>query len=232
MSNPLISVIIPVYNGEKYLGETIESILAQTYEPTEIIIVNDGSTDGTQPIAEDLAAKHDNVTAVHQDNAGPVVARNTGLEHATGTYISFLDSDDLWEPNKLEIQYAKFAADPDLGYCVSYMQNFWMPELAEEAEKMKDHPRAQPMPGYVTQSLLTTREVFDKVGRFNPELGHGDATDWFMRADQAGVKKLLLDDVLVRRRVHPDSLSRNQAAASREEFLKLVKASLDRKRGG
>jgi len=101
--NPLISVIIPVYNGERYLAEAIESALAQTWEPVEIIIVDDGSTDGSADVASRFASS---VKYDLQPHAGPGAARNRGARLARGDYLAFLDADDLWLKEKLKLQMA------------------------------------------------------------------------------------------------------------------------------
>src|SRR6202044_3645761 len=96
----LISVIVPVYNRERYLGAALDSIFAQDYRPVEIVVVDDGSTDGSASIAQ----SYPNVRYIYQHNQGPVVARNNGLANCTGDLISFLDADDHWPPNKLRMQ--------------------------------------------------------------------------------------------------------------------------------
>lgn len=230
MRKPLISGIVPVFNGERYLRETLDSMLAQTYQPLEIIVVDDGSTDGT---GEVIAGYGDNVLYLRQDNAGPAVARNLGINAAQGEFISFLDADDLWHPEKSALQMARFEAHPELDICITYVQNFWIPELAAEAERYRDHPLSRPAPGYLMQTLLARRSVFETVGHFNPELKHSEKTDWFLRALEKGLVLEMLPDVLVYRRLHETNASRSHtlASASRDEYLKLVKASLDRRRG-
>src|SRR5689334_9621809 len=143
MPLPLVSCVVPVYNGERYLAEALDSILAQTHRPLQAIVADDGSTDGTAAVA---AAYGDRVLVLRQANAGPAAARNLGLAAARGEYVAFLDADDLWHPRKLERQLARFRARPQLDYCVSLMQNFWMPELAEEAARYRAHRRGQPFP--------------------------------------------------------------------------------------
>ena len=145
---PLISCIVPVFNGERYLGKALESILKQTYQPLEIIVVNDGSTDGTAAVA---ARYGDQIHYVRQNNAGAPTARNLGLSVARGEFVAFLDSDDLWHPEKLERQMARFDACPQIDLCVTYVQNFWIRELKEEAERFRNHRLTQMVPGYVTQ---------------------------------------------------------------------------------
>ncbi len=227
MNRSLISCIVPVYNSERYLKEALDSILVQTYRPLEIIVVDDGSTDGT---AEVVAGYGKGVRTVWQPNAGPAAARNRGLSLVQGEFVAFLDADDLWDPEKLERQMARFRARPDLDYSVTYVQNFWIPELKEEAERFRKHRISHPMPGYVTQTLLTRRILFDTIGQFNTTLWYGDGTDWFLRAAEQGAIIELLPDVLVNRRLHLANLSRREALASRGEYLQILKTSLDRRR--
>jgi glycosyltransferase involved in cell wall biosynthesis len=224
---PLISCIVPVYNGERFLSEALDSMLSQTHSPIEVIVVDDGSTDGTPQV---VARYGDRVRSIRQENAGPVIARNTGLGAAKGRFIAFLDADDKWSPDKLERQVAFLQANPQVDACVTHVQNFWEEELASEQEAFKEHKRGRPIPGYVTQTLLARREAFEKVGEFNTELAHGDSADWFLRARELGVEIALMPDVLVHRRMHEANISRKDAQESRDEFLAIVKRSLDRRR--
>lgn len=228
MNGPRVSCVIPVYNGERFLGEAIRSVLAQTVPDVDIVVVDDGSTDGSADVVHGFG---DRVRYVHQQNAGPAAARNRGVAEASGAFISFLDADDLWVADKLEKQLARFEARPELSYSVGMVQNFWEDEVADEAERMSKHARARPIPGYVTLTLLVGREWMDRVGAFDTGLGHGDAADWFQRADAMGAVGELLDDVLARRRLHADNRSRKMAATSREEFLRMLKRRLDAGRG-
>jgi glycosyltransferase involved in cell wall biosynthesis len=228
MNDPLVSCIIPAYNGERFLGAAIRSALGQTHTNLEVIVVDDGSTDGTVEVVRGFG---DRVRYVHQDNAGPAAARNRGLAEARGAFLSFLDADDLWIAEKLAMQLARFRARPELSYSVGMVQNFWEDEVAEEAERMSDHARARPIAGYVTLTLLTPREWIDRVGGFDTDLAHGDAADWFQRADAMGAVGELLDDVLGRRRLHGANRSRMMAAASTNEFLLMLKRRLDAGRG-
>ena len=229
MSRALVSSIIPVYNGEAYLREAVESILAQSYRPLEIIIVDDGSTDATALVARSFG---DPVRWVHQENAGPAAARNRGIGEARGRFIAFLDADDLWLPERLVRQVAELEADPDLACSVCLIQNFWMPDVAAEAERRRDDPRAGPVPGYLSTGMVVRREAFDAVGGFDPSLGHGDSADWVLRARSAGLRDRLLSQVLVRRRIHAGNRSRIHADASREEWLHLLKRALNQRRAG
>jgi len=116
-----ISVIIPAYNHARYLAEAIDSVLAQTYAPLEIIVVDDGSTDGTPAVA---ASYGDRIRYIRQENAGVGAARNNGIAAARGEYLAFLDSDDIWLPEKLEREIALFDADPQLGFVHCGVEKF------------------------------------------------------------------------------------------------------------
>lgn len=227
MTESAVTCIVPVFNGERFLTEALQSILDQTRPPEEIIVVDDGSTDGSRAVAESFGSS---VRYVHQENAGPAVARNTGIDEARGEFIAFLDADDRWDPRKLELQLRRLEERPELAFCVAMVQNFWEEEVADEAHRLQDHVRARPIPGYVTGTLLVRREWVDRVGGFDPGLSHGDATDWFSRAEAAGAVGDLLQDVLLFRRLHAENRSRVKAAGSRDEFLRLLKSRLDRRR--
>ena len=224
----LISCIVPVFNGERYLKEALDSIRAQTYWPLEIIVADDGSTDGTAAV---VAGYGEQVRYLSQPKAGPAAARNLGRGAARGEFVAFLDADDLWHPEKLARQMARFQARPELDLCVTYVQNFWTPELNEEARRYKHHPRlAQALPGYITPALLARRALFDSVGQFNTALQHAEDTEWFLRAAEQGAVMELLPDILVYRRLHQTNMSRLGASAGQELLLRVVKASLDRRR--
>ena len=229
MSAPSVTAIIPVHNGEHFLRDALDSILAQSHPPSEIIVVDDGSTDRTPEIARGYEPE---VTYLRQQRSGPAGARNAGLRSASGDFIAFLDADDTWRPEKLERQLERFGGRPELGVCVTLIQNFWEPEMAEEAARFADHPRSRPTPGYVTVTMLARADVFETVGPFNAELAHGDAAEWFLRCKEAGVATDLVSDVLVDRRLHRGNRSRRYASASRDAYLTLVKDSLDRRRRG
>ena len=224
---PLVSCIIPVYNGQRFLAEAVDSIFAQTYRPIEVIVVDDGSTDGTARVAGDYPRP---IVYIHQTNQGSPRARNRGIQAAKGDFIAFLDVDDLWRAQKLSVQMAKFDDQVELDFCVSHIRNFWMPELADEEARLGDHPKTQPLPGYISGTLLAKRSSFEKVGLFNSELDHGDSLDWFLRAREKGAVGEVITEVLVDRRMHSGNISRLQEKQSRNEFLTILKRSLDKRR--
>ena len=232
MRKALISCIVPVFNCERYLGEALDSILAQTYRPIEIIVVDDGSTDGTS----DIAARYgDQIRYVRQSNSGAPTARNLGLSFAAGEFVAFLDADDLWHPEKLAHQMARFEARPELDYCVTHLQRFWISQLETEKHSFQNHRFAEALPGYVTQTLLARRKLFDSVGNFNTSRRVGDPMDWFLRAREQGATMELLPDLLVYARMHESNLSvepgtRRMKPHMQDAILHVVKASLDRRR--
>jgi glycosyltransferase involved in cell wall biosynthesis len=232
MNSSLVSCIVPVFNGERYLGEALDSILQQTYRPIEIIVVDDGSTDATPAVA---AGCGDRIRYVRQENAGAPTARNLGLRLARGEFLAFLDSDDLWHAEKLERQMLRFEARPELDLCVTFLRNFWIAELKLEEDRFKGHRLSQPLPGYVTQTLLARSSAFSRVGPFDESLKVGDPTDWFLRAGEHGLVTELLPDVLVDRRMHESNMSmqtgtRRMTPRMQDSMLRVVKASLDRRR--
>jgi glycosyltransferase involved in cell wall biosynthesis len=227
MQTPLITCIVPAFNGERYLRETLNSILAQRYQHLEIIVADDGSTDGTAAAA---AAYGDQLRYLWQPNKGPAAARNLGLGCAKGEFVAFLDQDDLWHPDKLTRQLARFQARPELDAAVAHVRLFWDEALRLEEEKLRGHRLTSDLPGYITGTLLARRALFETVGPFDGELRYGDALGWFLRAAEHGATVELLPDVLLYHRMHRSNLSRREAKHSRDEFLQILKASLDRRR--
>ena len=225
--SPLISCIVPAFNSARYLGAAIDSILAQRYRPIEVIVADDGSRDDTRRIAEGYGPP---VRVVTQATQGPAATRNLGLQAASGDFVAFLDADDLWHPDKLVRQMARFDARPDLDVSVTHAQMFWIDSLAEEARSYENETRSGPVPGYATTTVLARRGLFARVGDFDAGLWFSDATDWFIRASEAGAGIELMDDVLVYHRMHDRNLTRRRSDASRDEFLMIAKRMLDRRR--
>jgi glycosyltransferase involved in cell wall biosynthesis len=225
MTPPLVSCIIPVFNGERFIAAAVESILAQTHRPIEVIVVNDGSTDGT--IAA-LGQFSDALQVITQPNAGHAAARNTGIRASTGELIAFLDADDLWHRDKLARQLRRIAERPELGVIFSHLLNF----SGNPPPPHSDLPPATAgsVPGYTSVTMLARRTLFDTVGLFDEKLQHGNDRDWLLRAAEQGVQVDLLPDVLVYRRLHDTNRSAILGGSSRAEYLRIIKASLDRRR--
>ncbi len=220
----LISVIIPVYNCDRYLGEAIQSVLDQTYPVHEIIVVNDGSTDESAAIA----SRFQQVTLLAQTNQGDAAARNLGVRAATGDFLAFLDADDRWLPHKLSLQMQAFAIDPSLDLVFTYLQQFISPELDLATRSQLACPTA-PMAGRLPTTLLGRHAIFQQVGEFDSNWTLGTFIDWFNRAQESGVRTLTLPASLAQRRIHTTNMG-IQLRDSRQDYVRLVKASLDRRR--
>ena len=226
MQTPLVSCVIPVWNGEKYLAEAIESVLNQTYPSIELVIVDDGSSDGTPDV---IASFKDRVTSIRQEQSGPAAARNTGISASKGEFVAFLDSDDIWEPAKTALQVDLLMSREDVSICLCEIQNFWSPEIT--VPESADSPTgADPVSGWFAQSMMIRRNAFDTVGFFDPTLRHREAMEWLRRASDAGVKVEIVKQVLVRRRLHLTNRSRSRAEDDRKALLKIAQEAMFRRR--
>ena len=226
MGSPLISVMIGAYDAEPYLAEAVESVFAQTYAPTELIVVDDGSTDGTARVAQGFGSR---LTYVHQENAGNGAARNRALQEASGELFAFLDADDRFTPTKLERQWAALAADPSADMVFGHVLEFVSPELTPEERAGVRRPAPAPAPWTAPNLMLIRRESFLRVGPFDETLRVGVTVDWYARAIEAGLRGVMLPEVVLERRLH---LSNNglRERASRHQYLHVLKQSLDRRR--
>ena len=210
MEAPLVSCVVPVFDAEAHLGDALESILAQSHRPVEVIAVDDGSTDGSLDVIARFAPR---VRCVRRPNGGEAAARNTGVAAASGAFVAFLDADDLWEPGKLATQLARLAERPDIDLCFTRFQNFWAPELADEARRYEIGRMADPCAAWCIGTLLARRTVFERFGPFDETLRGSVNMTWFLEAATAGARIDVLDEVLMRRRLHPGNLSRRDPPA-------------------
>lgn len=217
MSNkPLISVIIPVYNGAAFLEEALESVFAQGMADLELVVVDDGSTD---PSAE-VADAFDSVRVIRQPNAGAAAARNTGLANTTAPLIAFLDADDVWPEGRLQRLLTAIEADTSLGAVIGQLEMV----VAENGGFRSVMP---PQFGFQFGTALIRRSVFETVGRIDETMRYSEDVDWFMRAREAGVRIGQISEVTTLYRQHCDSLT----AAPGDLLLTLaLKRSLDRRR--
>jgi glycosyltransferase involved in cell wall biosynthesis len=225
MPRALISVMIGVYNAEAYIREAIESVFAQTYRPLELIVVDDGSDDGSGAVVQ----QYPQIIYVRQENAGNGAARNRAVETATGDFFAFLDADDRFTPGKLERQLAELEADPSLDMVFGRVQEFVSPELDEETRAAIRPPAPLPMPWTSPNLMLIRRAAFAKVGPFSSTLRVGVTVDWFARAAEAGLHYRMLDEVVLERRLHTQNNGLRERD-SRSQYLHVLKAAMDRRR--
>jgi glycosyltransferase involved in cell wall biosynthesis len=225
VTQPTISVIIPAYNAEKYLAEAVESVLGQNYQSLQIIIINDGSTDNTAQVAQNFG---DAVQYHLQANGGAPAARNFGVSLAQGQFLAFLDADDLWVENKLARQLQAFDRDPGLDMVFGHVQQFHSPELPPEVRQLIKIP-AEIIPGQHIGAMLIKRSSFERAGNFNADLELTELIDWYARASEAGLKSLILPEVVMKRRLHRASQG-TYKRQHRNEYVHVLKAALDRRR--
>jgi len=222
--SPLISVIVPVYNGAQFLGEALDSVVRQDYRPVEIIVIDDASTDASAEVATARPA----VRYLRQDRAGVAAARNRGLAHATGDFIAFLDQDDMWTNDKLRVQLAFLQAHPEID-CVYARQHLvysdgarpppWVrPDLVD-----KDHDALLP------SALLARRALFDKTGEFDTSYVNGSDADWLFRVRDVGCRDAVVPQTLVLRRVHASNASHDIDLGVADLF-RAMRASVRRKK--
>lgn len=221
-----ISVIIPVYNGARYIQAALESVFQQTRPADEIIVVNDGSTDKTADLLNGM--QRDGLMVIHQNNQGAAAARNRGIQQANGSLITFLDADDLWEPEKLRIQENTMREDPDIGYLTCRLTEFHSEDLIA-ARRVRTPLRTGDQAATLPSTAMVRKPAMDRIGLFDPRWKTGEFLDWCLRAGEAGIRNVQLNDVLVRRRIHDRNLGRTAAAGS--DYHRIIKASLDRRRG-
>ena len=224
MESSLVSVIIPVFNGEKYLAEALHSVSTQTYCPAEVIVIDDGSTDRTRDIARSFA----NVGYIYQKNQGVAVARNTGIGASNGHFIAFLDHDDYWTPNKLEVQMNYLVAHPDVNLVMTH-ERIVLEKGIEKPSWLREELLTGDHPGFRLGTAVLRRHVFDQIGLFNPELWIGEDGEWFFRMKEAGIEPAMLSEVLYYRRVHSNNLSAN-AVQSSDVLLRVIRQTLQRRR--
>jgi len=226
MKSKLVSVIIPVYNGERYLAAAITSVLAQTYSPVEVIVVDDGSTDGSADVVRSFGTAVRYETQRH--GGSPDAARNHGVELSQGEYLAFLDQDDLWVTNKLELQTAACAADDALDLVFGLVEQFLSPDLPVETAQRMRYPTGV-APGCILTAMLVSRSAFFRVGSFPTRWQLSGFVDWYARAREISLNEVMLPQTIARRRIHAWNLNIVQGQ-SKVDYVRAIKASLDRRR--
>lgn len=243
MSEPLVSVIVPNYNGGAFIEQALDSIVAQSYTNIEIIAVDDGSSDDSAEILEHYKSTEPRMKVVFQENSGVAVARNVGIGCATGDYIAFLDSDDYWHPEKLSLQIKFLEKSPSFAVCFSSFL-VWLPEdrahyrspenIYSAIAVHKNLDLDDAYSGWIyhillqdvyvwTGTVVIRREIFDEVGCFNEDLKIGEDHDlWLRIANKHKMAKLNFPTALYR--TNPASVtgrvhSKNYAALVVEDAI-------------
>jgi glycosyltransferase involved in cell wall biosynthesis len=211
-----ISAIMPLYNTQDYICEAIDSILAQTCPAGEVIVVDDGSTDGSAGLVERYGSA---IRLLRQAHAGSAAAINRGLAASTGDTIAFLDADDLWDRKKLEIQGRALAQDPGLDGVFGLVQQFAAAE-----------PPRTPQPGISRIGILARRSAFARFGLFDEAMRTADFVPWYTRAVALGLKAEMLPEVVAYRRIHAANTGVVRRNEQQQENLIGLKRALDLRR--
>ena len=238
VKNPAVSVIIPTYNRAHLIGRAIKSVLNQTYQDFEIIVIDDGSTDDTEEVVRSFPCKRI-IYIKHKKNKGVSLARNTGIKVAKGKYIAFLDSDDEWLPEKLDKQIKVLQNEsPEVG--VVYSNLCYIDESGKNMNKLLNHKKE----GYIYEdllgrnyvgapsTLLIRKECFNQVGLFDDLLNAQE--DWDMWIRIAKYYRFSLIKVpLVKYRKHSDQISKNLSIKiiTANRILVKYKDELKKRRG-
>jgi glycosyltransferase involved in cell wall biosynthesis len=217
LADSAVSAAIAVRDGERFLAEAIESALAQTLPCSEVIVVDNGSTDRSREIAEGYAGA--GVRVVDEPEAGTAHARNAALGAYRGTHLGFLDADDLWEPHKNEVQLAVLSSpDPPevvFGHVVQFSHG------------VAGH--SPPQRGLLVASLAS-REAWDRIGPWPAGVANtAEGLDFILRVRRAGLRELVIADVVQRRRIHGDNVGLRERE-TRTEMARVMKRELDRRR--
>ena len=223
MNRPPVSVVIPVLNGERYLGEAIASAFAQTYPPLEVIVVDDGSSDHSANVASEFGAR-----VLRTPHRGVSAARNTAIAVAEGELIALLDADDRWPPGRLAVQVDQFRRRPELGFVIGRGRLFLNPGTERPGWFTDD--LAAGASALARQTILARRSMFERIGAFDETVDICEDLDWLARARDAGVPYEVLDDVLVEYRFHGANTGLPRRHDLERGVLRALRSSLRRKR--
>ena len=224
MSNLLVSVIIIVKNGERFLASAIDSVLKQDYRPLEIIVVDGHSTDKTPEIAR----SYPDVRYIQQQKTGVSDAYNLGIDCAKGTLLAFLSHDDFWTPEKLTLQVGYLIEHPEVQYTIAKFIYFLEPGSVSPAGFRKELLKGEHV-GRIMGTLVSRKSGFEKVGMLNTTLSTAEDVDWFSRANDQQVTMALIPKVLMHKRVHCRNISQNVNENNRN-LLKTLRKSVHRKK--
>lgn len=202
MTGSLISVIVPVFNGERFLREALESVIDQDHRPIEVIVIDDGSTDRSAEIAGSI----EHVDLIRQANLGPAAARNAGLGRAAGDYFAFLDADDRMAPRRLTTQLDHLATHPDTGCVILGQELIFEPGMTIPGWLRPMHAPDE-LANMPVMSAMIRRSASEMVGGFDPSYRLGEEVDWLFRLRERGVVVDVLPQVGTYRRIHAGNLS-------------------------
>jgi len=222
---PLISVIVPVKNGEPWLAEAIESVLAQEYPRLQPIVIDGNSTDGSGEIAR----SYPEVTYLEQSEPGLAQGWNEGVDAADGDLIAFLDCDDRWTAGKLAAQTELLRARPELAGAIG-MVTFFLTPGQPPPSGMRPHLLEGEHVAQIPGALLVRREVFDRIGNFDTSYEIAIDVDWFARVKDAGLEFGVIPRVVLEKRFHSANLSHSRPDRYHREMVRAMRDSAARQR--
>jgi glycosyltransferase involved in cell wall biosynthesis len=228
MGTPTVSVVIPVYNGERFLADAVHSVLAQTHRDVEVIVVDDGSTDGTPEVISRLGGS---VRPLHQQNQGVAAARNAGIAVARGRFVAFLDADDVWLPHKLERQLGLLESNPALGAVGSgfLVTDERLQTLAEDIPPTCDLSAIlllRTNGGLFSSTMVTRTDLLSGLGGFDTRLS--TSADWDLVARIAAHYEVAsVPEALVLYRQHGTNMHGNVPCTEKDMRLAMGKAFTD-----
>lgn len=222
--SPLVSVIIPVFNGEKYIVEAIQSILNDDYPFKEIIVVNDGSTDNTTKVI----SAFDNIKIINQQNLGVSNARNAGIRLASGEFITHLDADDIWMPGRLANCLNFFGENPETDFVLGLQQMF-LEQGAVKPPAIKQEWLENYKEASNNGVIMVRKACYQKIGLFDASLKNGEDTEWLLRARDAGLISARVPFVFIKRRIHDTNLTNGQSQEYKKMLFKIMRESVKRK---
>ena len=219
-----LSVIIPAYNAEKYLAAAVDSVRAQELGGSvEIIVTDDGSTDRTAAIAQELGCRMFSIP-----HSGAAAARNLGIEKASGDYLLFLDADDVLIRDALSVLFDAMLSDKTVDVVFGTAKDFVSPDLSDE-EAAKLAPRKEPYTGMVNGAALLKKEAVKKVGPFDTGLQSGETVDWMMRLRSSDVRTMQTDTLVLLRRLHLSNSGRTAREAEMASYAAILRKRMKQK---
>lgn len=218
MTPQLVSAIMPVYNAERFLEESLESLLAQDYQPFEVIACDDGSTDGSGEILR----RHASITVLTQPNGGAAAARNAAANAANGELFAFFDADDRWPANRLTLQASFLQEHRDVG-CVLGRQEWMNPPPGLTRDVVHGD-----LDGIPLLSAMIRREAFERVGGFDTSFTHSEDMDLLFRLREQDIRIEVLPEIVLFRRFHGANLT--AAPPTTSPLLRSLRQKLERER--
>ena len=233
---PLVTVAIPAYDGERFIAEAIESVLGQSWPRVELIVVDDGSTDGTAAAVEGYA--EEDVRLIRQPNAGPAAARNAGIRAGGGEFVCYLDQDDRMTSRRIELQVGYLVAHPDAGIVLGREEvevepgvelSYWahaerLPKPGSAADAGPNRDTIHP-----PNTLLARRSAFDQLGGFSEDVLYSDDVDFVLTANDLGIGVGMIDDVVLIHRLHGANIT-NDHDTLLKGLAHVLKRRIERRR--